>query len=86
MLARCEIREVQGIMAFEQLEELHLSYNYIDELFDIGFLEHLTTLDMEGNNIKKLDQIYYLRRNQNLIDVNLKHNPVTDEVSYYQKV
>ncbi len=77
MLARCEIKEVQGIMAFEQLEELYISYNYIEELFDIGFLEHLTTLDMEGNNIKSLDQIYYLRRNQNLIDVNLKHNPVT---------
>lgn len=55
MLARCEIKEVQGIMAFEQLEELYISYNYIEELFDIGFLEHLTVLDMEGNNVKNLD-------------------------------
>jgi Leucine-rich repeat (LRR) protein len=54
-LARCELREVQGIQAFEHLEELYLSYNDIDELFDIGFLEHLTVLDLEGNNIKNLD-------------------------------
>ena len=54
-LARCELKEVQGIQAFEQLEELYISYNDIDELFDIGFLEHLTVLDLEGNNIKSLD-------------------------------
>ena len=46
---------MQGIQAFEHLEELYLSYNDIDELFDIGFLEHLTVLDLEGNNIKGLD-------------------------------
>jgi Leucine-rich repeat (LRR) protein len=62
-LARCELKEIQGILAFEQLEELYISYNCIEELFDIGFLEHLSVLDMEGNNVKALDQIYYLRRN-----------------------
>lgn len=85
-LARCELREVQGIQAFEHLEELYLSYNDIDELFDIGFLEHLTVLDLEGNNIKNLDQLFYLRRCQSLADVNLKYNPVQQEVSYYQKL
>ena len=54
-LARCELREVQGIQAFEFLEELYLSYNDISELFDIGFLEHLSVLDLEGNNVKSLD-------------------------------
>jgi len=70
-------------LAFEHLEELYISYNCIEELFDIGFLEHLSILDIEGNNIKSLDQLYYLRRNQNLTDVNLKYNPVTKEVAYY---
>jgi Leucine-rich repeat (LRR) protein len=54
-LARCELKEIQGILAFEQLEELYISYNCIEELFDIGFLEHLSVLDMEGNNVKGLD-------------------------------
>lgn len=65
------------------MEELYISYNFIEELFDIGFLEHLTVLDMEGNNVKSLDQLYYLKRNPHLTDVNLKYNPVTQEVAYY---
>eukprot|EP00347_Sterkiella_histriomuscorum_P023670 403333794 len=72
--------------SFRFLEELYISYNFIEELFDIGFLEHLTVLDIEGNNIKSLDQIYYLKRNPHLTDVNLKYNPVTKEVAYYQRV
>lgn len=54
-LGRCELKDVQGIQAFEQLEELYISYNEIDELFDIGFIEHLTVLDFEGNNLKNID-------------------------------
>ena len=59
-LARCELKEVQGIQAFLNLEELYISYNEIDELFDISFLEHLTILDLEGNNISSIDQLNYL--------------------------
>ena len=54
-LARCELKETQGIQAFSQLEELYISYNDIDEMFDIGFLEHLRVLDMEGNKVSSLD-------------------------------
>ena len=75
-LARCELREVQGIQAFEYLEELYLSYNDIDDLFDIAFCEHLSVLDLEGNSIKSLDQLYSLKRCPQLTDVNLKYNPV----------
>lgn len=77
-IARCELKEVQGIQAFEQLEELYISYNEIDELFDIGFLEHLKVLDMEGNNVKDLDQLFYLRRCFELTHLNLKYNPVAE--------
>ena len=54
-LARCELKQVQGIQAFEQLEELYISYNHIEDLFDIGFMEHLNVLDIEGNNVDSLD-------------------------------
>jgi Leucine-rich repeat (LRR) protein len=50
-LARCELKEVQGIQAFINLEELYISHNEIEDLFDIGFMEHLAVLDMEGNNV-----------------------------------
>lgn len=66
-IARCELRDVNGIQAaFTQLEELYISYNDLTELVDIAFLEHLVVLDCEGNNIRDLDQLYYLRRNKNL--------------------
>ena len=74
-LGRCELKEVQGIQAFEQLEELYISYE-IDELFDIGFIEHLAVLDFEGNNVKDFDQLYYLKRCRNLTHVNMKYKPV----------
>lgn len=53
-IARCELKEVQGIQAFEQLEELYISFNDIDDLFDISFLEHLSVLDLEGNNVQDM--------------------------------
>jgi len=55
---------------------LYIGYNEISELFDIGFLEQLEVLDFEANNVKDLDQLYYLRRNPKLTHVNLKYNPV----------
>jgi len=68
------------------LEELYISFNQIDDLFDIGKLEHLQILDFEGNNVKQIDQLYYLKRLQRLTDVNFKHNPVQKETAYYSKI
>ena len=85
-IARCEIKEVQGIQAFEQLEELYISYNAIEELFDVSWAEHLQILDFEGNNVKEVEQLKYLRRMHRLEDVNFRHNPVVKESEYYQKL
>ena len=63
-----------------------MSYNEVSELFDIGFLEQLQVLDMEGNNVKSLDQLFYFNRCQKLTEVNLKNNPVSKEISYFQKI
>jgi Leucine-rich repeat (LRR) protein len=56
---------------------LYVSFNEIDDLFDISFLEHLTVLDLEGNNIHSVEQLSYLKRLQCLQDLNLKQNPVS---------
>ena len=85
-MARCELTEVQGIQAFEQLEELYIAYNSIEDLFDVSLCENLTILDCEGNNIAAVDQIKYLRRMPRLADVNFKENPVAKEFAYYQKL
>lgn len=54
-IARCELKEVQGIQAFEQLEELYISYNNIEEVFDVSWAQHLQVLDFEGNNVSAVD-------------------------------
>ena len=62
-IARCELSELNGIMSgFEQLEELYASFNRISDLFDISFCEHLSVLDFEGNNVKDVEQLHYLKR------------------------
>lgn len=88
-IARCELKEVQGIQAFEQLEELYISFNEIDDLFDISFLEHLSVLDFEGNNVQAVEQLMYLKRLRNLTEVNFKHNPISSGQTaavYYERV
>ncbi|TNV71337.1 hypothetical protein FGO68_gene1216 [Halteria grandinella] len=85
-LARCELKEVQGIQAFINLEELYISHNMIEELFDIGFLENLSVLDIEGNNIKEIQQLYYLKRCKQLQNLNIAHNPVCKDEQYYPQI
>jgi Leucine-rich repeat (LRR) protein len=75
-LGRCELKNIQGIQVFEQLEELYIGYNEIDSLFDISFIEYLSVLDFEGNNIKDIDQLIYLKRCTELTHVNMKNNPL----------
>lgn len=43
-------------------------------------------LDLEGNNIKEVDQLKYLRRMPRLADVNFRGNPVAKELAYCQKI
>ena len=54
-IARCELKEVRGIQAFEQLEELYISHNAIEELYDVSFAEHLQVLDFEGNFVSSVE-------------------------------
>ena len=82
-IARCELKEVQGIQVFEQLEELYAAHNDIEELFDVSLAEHLQVLDLEGNKVSSVDQLKYLRRMPRLADVSFKGNPVVKEFAYY---
>ena len=41
---------------------------------------------MEGNNIKEIDQLFYLKRCKKLNYLNLKYNPVTENDCYYKKI
>ena len=86
-IARCELKEVRGLNAFEQLEELYIAHNEIEELFDVGFATHLKVLDFEGNNVSDVQELWYLKRIPKLVDANFSGNPVAVKgLSYYQKI
>lgn len=85
-LSRCQLKEVQGIQAFLNLEELYISHNEIDDLFDLSFLDHLAILDLEGNNVSQLEQLHHLRRCSKLENLCLKDNPVAVNEGYVKKV
>jgi len=68
------------------VEELYISYNEIEDLFDFGFLEKVEVLDLEGNNISSLDQLNSLRRCPNLRHLNLLHNPLENDVAFYKRI
>ena len=41
---------------------------------------------MEGNNVKGIDQLYYLKRCKSLVDVNLISNPVSQVTGYTERL
>ena len=86
-IARCELKEVRGIQAFEQLEELYISHNAIELLFDVSFAKHLQVLDFEGNSVRDINELRYLRRMSKLTDLNCAGNPIASKgLAYYQKI
>ena len=85
-LARCGLKECQGIQAFERLEELNLGFNYISELFDVSFCDFLLVLDFEGNKVTDLDQLTYLNRCSSLEDLCLSGNPVVKKPGYFTAI
>ncbi|XP_062973152.1 leucine-rich repeat-containing protein 56 isoform X2 [Elgaria multicarinata webbii] len=59
-MARCGLPDLDGISSCCSLKELYVAYNNIADLGQVGQLEHLEILDLEGNNIEDLSQIQYL--------------------------
>jgi Leucine-rich repeat (LRR) protein len=59
-ISRCKLANLAGILAFQQLEELYASYNYVEDLYDVGFLENLQVLDLEGNLVSEQESLFCL--------------------------
>ena len=79
--SRCSMNDISGIMMFQNLKELYISFNHIKDLTDIGFLENLQVLDLEGNEIDLIN-VEYLQYLKNLYSLNLSDNPITKSGSY----
>nr|XP_040024042.1 LOW QUALITY PROTEIN: leucine-rich repeat-containing protein 56-like [Gasterosteus aculeatus aculeatus] len=75
-MSRCSLQDLTGICAFTSLKELYVAYNNVSDLSQLGMLENLQLLDLEGNNVDDIVQIQYLGLCGKLQTLSLEGNPV----------
>uniref|UniRef100_A0A3Q2VHE7 Leucine rich repeat containing 56 n=1 Tax=Haplochromis burtoni TaxID=8153 RepID=A0A3Q2VHE7_HAPBU len=75
-MSRCCLRDLDGITTFCAVTELYLSYNNVSDLSQVGMLENLQLLDLEGNDVDDLVQVQYLSLCSKLERLTLEGNPV----------
>ncbi|XP_041853087.1 leucine-rich repeat-containing protein 56 [Melanotaenia boesemani] len=73
---RCCLRDLDGISSFTSLKELYVAYNNVSDLSQVGMLENLQLLDLEGNEVDDLVQVQYLGLCLKLQTLTLQGNPV----------
>ena len=77
-LCECNLSDVDGISAMQNLEELHISHNDVVDASPVSFLDQLKVLNAEWNQISDIEQIDYFALMPDLVCLNLLHNPITD--------
>ncbi|XP_068168253.1 leucine-rich repeat-containing protein 56 [Antennarius striatus] len=75
-MPRCALQDLDGIATFCSLKELYVAYNSVSDLSQVGMLENLQLLDLEGNNVDDLVQVQYLGLCGKLQTLTLEGNPV----------
>ncbi|KAL4005978.1 hypothetical protein ACER0C_005691 [Sarotherodon galilaeus] len=75
-MSRCCLQDLDGITTFCAVTELYLSYNNVSDLSQVGMLENLQLLDLEGNDVDDLVQVQYLSLCSKLERLTLEGNPV----------
>lgn len=61
---------------FSVFQELYVSYNNVSDLSQVGMLENLQLIDLEGNDVDDLVQVQYLGLCGKLHTLTLEGNPV----------
>ncbi|XP_060694519.1 leucine-rich repeat-containing protein 56 [Hemiscyllium ocellatum] len=74
-MARCGLKDLDGIPSFCSLKELYVAYNSISDVSPVSMLEHLEVLDLEGNNIDDIVQIHFVALCSKLNTLTLEGNP-----------
>eukprot|EP00898_Chlorokybus_atmophyticus_P006077 jgi/Chlat1/6470/Chrsp45S05969 len=86
-LARCGLRDLEGIAGLPQLRELYASFNDISDLAPLSDSKHLQVLDMEANRVDDIDAIgLFLSDCKQLVTLTLEGNLVTAQPHYRGRV
>jgi hypothetical protein len=86
-LARCDLHSLDGIATISQnLEELYLAFNHITDLCDLMGMDRLGILDLEENEIAKIESIEILQLCPRLRSLTLNSNPARHIPDYVSRV
>jgi len=85
-ISRCSLTDLSGISAFAALEEFYASFNLIDDVYDLGYLENLAIIDLEGNNVTSYETVENLSNCEKLNSLALHGNPIEKDPVYRKKI
>jgi hypothetical protein len=72
----CKLKDLSGIICFEQLEILEAKNNEISDLIELEMSTSIKKLNLENNLIENEENIYFLSSLDNLEYINLLGNPI----------
>ncbi len=72
----CKLKELGGIICFEQLEIFEAKNNEISDLIELEMSTSLVKINLENNLIEDEQNIYFLSSLDNLEYINLRGNPI----------
>lgn len=81
-LSRCNVVEVDGISAFPSLKELYVAFNEVKDLSAVCSCDSLEVLDLEGNSVEDISEVYFLGSCLALSALTLEGNPVQGVKGY----
>ena len=79
----CKLKDLSGIICFEQLEILEAKNNEISDLIELEMSSTIKKLNLENNLIENEQNIYFLSSLEDLEYINLLGNPIKN---YEQKL
>ena len=72
----CKLKDLSGIICFEQLEIFEAKNNEISDLIELEMSTSIVKLNLENNLIENEQNIYFLSSMDNLVHINLLGNPI----------
>ena len=72
----CKLKDLSGIICFEQLEIFEAKNNEISDLIELEMSTSIVKLNLENNLIENEQNIYFLSSMDNLVYINLLGNPI----------
>ncbi|MCQ2817174.1 MAG: hypothetical protein MJ252_07905 [archaeon] len=82
-LSNCQLKYLTGIICFEYLKELDISYNQIQDIFELDMCTSIQILKINNNKISDEDNFVILQTLPALKELYISNNPFVKYISNY---